>query len=169
MSGPSGRCFAVMASTPAPSASGGSPATPSPTNRPGIARPEQHIRVERPGELVGTAYFYVDRHRSSYAWAELVVEKTPFGETRIPRHFSRASSEATRLGPMPRCAIENPRSAARSSSAAGWASAAGDARAGAASRGRDGRPGASSGRKSSGVTRAIDHMIRRAGPRRVGL
>jgi transposase InsO family protein len=52
--------------------------------------PEQHIDVERPGELVGIDCFYVGRLRgtsgaiwqltaidiySSYAWAELVVEK----------------------------------------------------------------------------------------------
>ncbi len=32
---------------------------------------------------------------------------TPFGETRIPPHFSLASSEETRLGPSPGWAIEN--------------------------------------------------------------
>jgi transposase InsO family protein len=53
-------------------------------------RPEQHLNVERPGELVGIDCFYVGRLRktdgavwqltaidiaSSYAWAELVVCK----------------------------------------------------------------------------------------------
>jgi hypothetical protein len=63
--------------------------------------PEQHIVVERPGELVGIDCFYVGPFRdtdgaiwqltaidvcSSYAWAELVVEK---GHTVSARHTSR--------------------------------------------------------------------------------
>jgi hypothetical protein len=31
---------------------------------------------------------------------------TPFGETMMAPHFSRASSDATRLAPRPGCAIE---------------------------------------------------------------
>jgi transposase len=63
--------------------------------------PEQHIHVERPGELVGIDCFYVGRLRgtdgaiwqlttidiaSSFAWAELVVEK---GHTPSARNTSR--------------------------------------------------------------------------------
>jgi transposase len=63
--------------------------------------PEQHIRVDRPGELVGIDCFYVGRLRgtdgaiwqltaidiaSSFAWAELVVEK---GHTPSARNTSR--------------------------------------------------------------------------------
>jgi transposase len=63
--------------------------------------PEQHIDVQRPGELVGIDCFYVGRLRgtdgaiwqltaidiaSSFAWAELVVEK---GHTPSARNTSR--------------------------------------------------------------------------------
>jgi transposase InsO family protein len=63
--------------------------------------PEQHIHVERPGELVGIDCFYVGRLRgtdgaiwqltaidiaSSFAWVELVVEK---GHTPSARNTSR--------------------------------------------------------------------------------
>src|SRR3954453_12391407 len=63
--------------------------------------PEQHIDVERPGELVGIDCFYVGRLKgtegaiwqltaidiaSSFAWAELVVEK---GHTPSARNTSR--------------------------------------------------------------------------------
>jgi transposase InsO family protein len=63
--------------------------------------PEQHIHVDHPGELVGIDCFYVGRLRgtegaiwqlttidicSSYAWAELVVEK---GHTPSARNTSR--------------------------------------------------------------------------------
>jgi transposase InsO family protein len=63
--------------------------------------PDQHIDVDRPGELVGLDCFYVGRLRgtngaiwqltaidicSSYAWAELVVEK---GHTVSAAHTSR--------------------------------------------------------------------------------
>lgn len=63
--------------------------------------PEQHIDVDRPGELVGIDCFYIGRLRgtdgaiwqltaidiaSSYAWAELVVEK---GQTPSAQHTSR--------------------------------------------------------------------------------
>jgi len=63
--------------------------------------PEQHIDVDRPGELVGIDCFYVGRLRgtqgaiwqltaidvhSSYAWAELVIEK---GQTPSAKHTSR--------------------------------------------------------------------------------
>jgi transposase InsO family protein len=63
--------------------------------------PEQHIHVDRPGELVGIDCFYVGRLRgtdgaiwqltaidiaSSFAWAELVVEK---GHTPSARNTSR--------------------------------------------------------------------------------
>jgi transposase InsO family protein len=63
--------------------------------------PEQHIDVDRPGELVGIDCFYVGRLRdtdgaiwqltaidiySSYAWAELVIEK---GHTVRARNTSR--------------------------------------------------------------------------------
>ena len=63
--------------------------------------PEQHIDVQRPGELVGIDCFYVGRLRdtdgaiwqlsaidvcSSYAWAELVIEK---GHTVSARNTSR--------------------------------------------------------------------------------
>lgn len=63
--------------------------------------PEQHIHVDRPGELVGIDCFYVGRLRgtegaiwqltaidvcSSYAWAQLVIEK---GHTPSARNTSR--------------------------------------------------------------------------------
>ena len=70
--------------------------------------PEQHIDVERPGELVGIDCFYVGRLRgtdgaiwqltaidvcSSYAWAELVIEK---GHTVSARNTSRLASLTSR-------------------------------------------------------------------------
>jgi transposase InsO family protein len=66
--------------------------------------PEQHIHVERPGELVGIDCFYVGRLRgtegaiwqltaidiaSSFAWAELVVEKAHTVSARNASSFAR--------------------------------------------------------------------------------
>jgi transposase InsO family protein len=66
--------------------------------------PEQHIDVDRPGELVGIDCFYVGRLRgtagaiwqltaidvySSYAWAELVIEKAHTVSARNTSRFAR--------------------------------------------------------------------------------
>jgi transposase InsO family protein len=66
--------------------------------------PEQHIDVDRPGELVGIDCFYVGRLRgtqgaiwqltaidvcSSYAWAELVVEKAHTVSAKNTSRFAR--------------------------------------------------------------------------------
>jgi transposase InsO family protein len=74
---------------------------PRPTSRPAIPGPSSTSNVERPGELVGIDCFYIGRLRgtdgaiwqltaidvySSYAWAELVVEK---GHTVSARNTSR--------------------------------------------------------------------------------
>jgi transposase len=73
----------------------------SPYEPPRDPGPEQHIDVDRPGELVGIDCFYVGRLKgtdgaiwqltaidiaSSFAWAELVVEK---GHTPSARNTSR--------------------------------------------------------------------------------
>jgi transposase InsO family protein len=73
----------------------------APYEPPRDSGPEQHIEVGRPGELVGIDCFYIGRLRgtdgaiwqltaidvgSSYAWAELVIEK---GHTVSARNTSR--------------------------------------------------------------------------------
>lgn len=66
--------------------------------------PEQHINVDRPGELVGIDCFYVGRLRgtegaiwqltaidvcSSYAWSEVVIAKKGNPTARQTSHFAR--------------------------------------------------------------------------------
>jgi hypothetical protein len=108
-----GECSAGTGSTPAPSGSRSWPATAHPYEPPREPRPEPHIDVSRPGELVGFDCFFVGRLKgtsgvvwqlsaidcySSFAWAELVVcAKDPSAE-QTPRLARRAASDLKRAG-----------------------------------------------------------------------